>query len=109
MSQRLLHIGASASNIIHTYISTIKVLAFIEQSGEGQLEDDGQLLAMSNLLHYSLSPIPRLPVHRPRLPPAPGPSFGAHLPLPPLPQRHCQMPRGDGDFGGRIRGGRRRA
>ena len=34
MSQRLLHAGASASSIIHTYISTIKVLAYIEQSGE---------------------------------------------------------------------------
>ena len=34
MSQRLLHAGASASSIIHTYISTIKVLTYIEQSGE---------------------------------------------------------------------------
>ena len=34
LSQRLLHAGASASSIIHTYISTIKVLTYIEQSGE---------------------------------------------------------------------------
>ena len=31
MTQRLLHVGASASSIIHTYISTIKALSIIEK------------------------------------------------------------------------------
>ena len=39
MTQRLLHVGASASSIIHTYISTIKALSIIEKiSGRQSVE-----------------------------------------------------------------------